>query len=782
MLHKNTPIQKKLMAVILLTTTLALLVSGLGFITFEIITIRGNMMRALETRANIIAPNIQNSLLRREPAAANAVLSGLQKDPRMISACVFDDAGRLFGRYPATAPDDAFPRSPDEAADHFGRDFVTAVSPVLLDGRQLGTIYLKSNLSALTERYSGYAMISATILLFSLLTAFFVSKALQKQISLPILTLADTARAVSEHGDYSVRATKHGADELGLLTDTFNHMLARIQEQNRGLRQLAAIIEATDDGIISKTLDGIITSWNPGAEKLFGYRADEVMGKSVIMIIPQELVHEEAEILKRLTRGESIEHFETVRLRKDGSRLNISASISPIKDASGNVVSISKIARDITAQKRAEAQIQQLNADLEQRVIARTAELQAANRELQHSRAELKSIFESLPGLYLVLTPELEIVSVSDAYLNATMTTRAGILHRNLFDVFPDNPADKNADGVSNLRASLDRVKQNGTADTMAIQKYDVRRPDGVFEERYWSPINSPVFGADREIKYIVHRVEEVTEFMRRKGQMASNGNAALSARVQQMEAEIFQSSQKLQATNQQLEAANKELEAFSYSVSHDLRAPLRAVDGFSQAVEEDYAAQLPEEGRRYLKTIRQGAQRMGRLIDDLLTFSRLSRKPMLPQAVNMDTLVAEVWEEFGAVNDGRQIQFHRDPLPSCLGDRALLRQVWTNLLANARKYTGQRDVAEIAVGCTLQDGEPVYFIRDNGAGFDMQYADKLFGVFQRLHHAHEFEGTGVGLAIVQRIIHRHGGRIWAESAPDQGAAFYFTIQTEKTA
>jgi len=594
--------------------------------------------------------------------------------------------------------------------------------------------------------------------------------------------LADTARAVSEHGDYSVRATKHGADELGLLTDTFNHMLARIQEQNRGLRQLAAIIEATDDGIISKTLDGIITSWNPGAEKLFGYRADEVMGKSVIMIIPQELVHEEAEILKRLTRGESIEHFETVRLRKDGSRLNISASISPIKDASGNVVSISKIARDITAQKRAEAQIQQLNADLEQRVIARTAELQAANRELQHSRAELKSIFESLPGLYLVLTPELEIVSVSDAYLNATMTTRAGILHRNLFDVFPDNPADKNADGVSNLRASLDRVKQNGTADTMAIQKYDVRRPDGVFEERYWSPINSPVFGADREIKYIVHRVEEVTEFMRRKGQMASNGNAALSARVQQMEAEIFQSSQKLQATNQQLEAANKELEAFSYSVSHDLRAPLRAVDGFSQAVEEDYAAQLPEEGRRYLKTIRQGAQRMGRLIDDLLTFSRLSRKPMLPQAVNMDTLVAEVWEEFGAVNDGRQIQFHRDPLPSCLGDRALLRQVWTNLLANARKYTGQRDVAEIAVGCTLQDGEPVYFIRDNGAGFDMQYADKLFGVFQRLHHAHEFEGTGVGLAIVQRIIHRHGGRIWAESAPDQGATFYFTIQTEKTA
>jgi PAS domain S-box-containing protein len=226
-----------------------------------------------------------------------------------------------------------------------------------------------------------------------------------------------------------------------------------------------------------------------------------------------------------------------------------------------------------------------------------------------------------------------------------------------------------------------------------------------------------------------------------------------------------------------ELEAANKELEAFSYSVSHDLRAPLRAVDGFSQAVLEDYGTQLPGEGRHYLQTIREGAQRMGVLIDDLLTFSRLSRLPLNKARVSMGELAREAFEELKGQQNGRKIDIRIGDLAPCEGDPALLKQVWMNLLSNAIKYTRKQDAAIVDVGSRQEKNENVYFVCDNGAGFDMRYANKLFGVFQRLHRTDEFEGTGVGLAIVQRVIHRHGGRIWAEAAVDRGASFYFTMR-----
>lgn len=225
-----------------------------------------------------------------------------------------------------------------------------------------------------------------------------------------------------------------------------------------------------------------------------------------------------------------------------------------------------------------------------------------------------------------------------------------------------------------------------------------------------------------------------------------------------------------------ELEATNKELEAFSYSVSHDLRAPLRAVDGFSQAVLEDYGQQLPAEGRHYLDTIRQGAQRMGTLIDDLLTFSRLSRLPLIKQEINTAKLVGDILEELCSHQKGRQIEKRIGDLPPCHGDPALLKQVWINLLSNALKYTNKREQPVIEIGSTLDNGDVAYFVADNGVGFDMQYAHKLFGVFQRLHRAEEFEGTGVGLAIVQRVVNRHGGRIWAKAEPERGASFYFTL------
>lgn len=226
-----------------------------------------------------------------------------------------------------------------------------------------------------------------------------------------------------------------------------------------------------------------------------------------------------------------------------------------------------------------------------------------------------------------------------------------------------------------------------------------------------------------------------------------------------------------------ELELSNSQQESFSYSVSHDLRAPLRAIDGFSRIIMDEFIADLPIEAKGYMERICSNVQRMSTLIDDLLTFSRLGRQPLAKRRVESTTLIHELlMEELRDEQEGRPVELIISDLPPCEADPQLIRQVFLNLLSNALKYTRRCDLARIEVGTEYRDGKNVYYVKDNGAGFDMRYMDKLFGVFQRLHDKHEFEGTGVGLAIVQSIINRHGGDIWAEAEVGKGATFYFTI------
>lgn len=232
----------------------------------------------------------------------------------------------------------------------------------------------------------------------------------------------------------------------------------------------------------------------------------------------------------------------------------------------------------------------------------------------------------------------------------------------------------------------------------------------------------------------------------------------------------------KVEGAKSLIESANKELEAFSYSVSHDLRAPLRAISGFSQAVMEDYAPRLDDEGKRYLGLIQENAHRMGRLIDDLLTFSRLGRQQMSESEIDMEALAKSVFDELRAQEPDRKIKFTIRSAPPVFGDAPMIRQVLANLLSNAVKFTRTREKASIEFGYFPELGEGAYYVKDNGVGFDMQYVGKLFGVFQRLHSISEFEGTGVGLALVNRIVARHGGRAWAEGKVNQGATLYFTL------
>ncbi|HVO39372.1 MAG TPA: PAS domain S-box protein, partial [Spirochaetia bacterium] len=276
--------------------------------------------------------------------------------------------------------------------------------------------------------------------------------------------------------------------------------------------------------------------------------------------------------------------------------------------------------------------------------------------------------------------------------------------------------------------------------------------------------------GETRHVEMSVALVKDAGGVPRTMGQLVDiTDRTRAEAEIRRLNAEL---EQRVRDRTAELEAAAKELEAFSYSVSHDLRAPLRSMSGFARILLQDHAAELTADASRFLTTIYDTARQMGQLIDDLLTFSRLNRQPLVRQECSMEGIVRQALDALGDELAGRSVEVTMDALPRCSGDSSLLRQVWVNLLSNAFKYTRRCDHARVQIGCAVQSRETVYFVRDNGVGFDMRYADKLFGVFQRLHRDDEFEGTGIGLAIVKRIVTRHGGRVWAESAPDAGACF----------
>lgn len=683
------------------------------------------------------------------------------------------------------------------------------------------------------------------------------------------------------------------------------------------------------------------------------------------------------------------------------------------------------------------------------------------------SKVDFQALFQSVPDLYIILSSDLTIVAVSDAYAKATMTKREEILGRGLFEIFPDNPQDPAADGVLNLRASLASVLKSRSAHAMPLQKYDIRKPNGSFEARYWSPLNSPVLNEQKEVEYIIHRVEDVTDIVRlQKEQEEKNKvetdlrlcidemqvkitkrsleleklNAQLEAKVeertrslaasekkyretldnmlegvqiigfdwryiyvnkalskhakyfkeeligytmmqkypgientelfevlkkcmkeripQQLETEFLfpdgtsawfelsiqpvpdglfilsleissrrQAAEKLNRLNEELEqkvrqrtsqltalneelqgyiqrvkeseekyrilfdsidegyciiemifdeqqkpvdyrflvingaferqtglrdavgrrmrefapeheahwfetygkialtgesmrfenraeqlkrwydvyafrfgdprnmqvailfnditerktteeqllAVNKELEAFSYSVSHDLRAPLRAISGFANILRKEYGQKLDGDATRLLGVVQDNAAKMGALIDDLLSFSRLGRKEIQKTTVEMKRLAENACEELnaaGLMNTRIQI----GELCPVQADYTLMNQVFINLISNAIKYSSKSESPVVEISSEKVNGEAIYSVKDNGVGFDMKYAHKLFGVFQRLHRVDEFEGTGVGLAIVQRIIHKHGGKTWAQAEPGKGATFYFSL------
>jgi len=487
---RDWPIKRKITAMLLVISGLVLLLTSAAFVTYEVVTNRETIRIQLATRSRILAANSTAALAFANEADATELLGALKYDPHIIAAALYGQDGRVLASYPVGAAADLIP-APQPDGYRFEGGRLVGFTPVAQgENRRLGTLFIASDTKAVSDALRLSGVIAIGVLAIALLAAYALAAGMQGWISGPILALAETATVVSTRQDYAVRAPKLGEDELGTLTDAFNQMLGRIEDQDRELRRHAT--------------------------------------------------------------------------------------------------------------------------DLEQRVEARTHELSERNETLRRNAAELL--------------------------------------------------------------------------------------------------------------------------------------------------------------------AANQELDAFAYSVSHDLRAPLRSIDGFSQILLEDYGAQLDEAGQDSLRRVRTASQRMATLIDDLLKLARVTRVEMRTERVDLSAMAQDIVADLQRTDSARQVECTIAPGLEARADPPLVRVVLDNLLRNSWKYTAKQPRPRVEFGSTEANGGRAFMVRDNGAGFDMKYMDKLFGVFQRLHSASEFEGTGVGLATVRRIITRHGGRIWAEGAVDQGATFYFTL------
>jgi PAS domain S-box-containing protein len=512
-----------------------------------------------------------------------------------------------------------------------------------------------------------------------------------------------------------------------------------------------AIFNSANFSSIATDTNGIIQIFNVGAERMLGYTAAEAVNTITAADLhdPQELIAQAAAVsiefatpiapgfdamVFKAARGiEDI--YELTKVRKDGSRFPAVVSVTALRDAHEAIIGYLLIGTDNTARQEVEEE----RKKLEQR--------------LRDQQFYTRSLIESNIDALMATDPRGIIIDVNKQTEALTGCTRDELIGAPFKNYFTD---------ASRAEAGIKRVLTEGR-----VTNYELtaRARDGTLTVVSY---NATTFhDRDRRLQGVFAAARDVTELKR------------FEQTVQQNEIQRMRDAEHAKA----LAVVNQELEAFSYSVSHDLRAPLRHIHGYVEMLQRATDGQLSDKAKRYLTTITDASVEMGQLIDDLLAFARLGRAEIRGTSVQLGDVVQDVIRGLEMAINGRPIVWHIAPLPPVVGDASLLKQVLTNLVGNAVKYSRTRDPATIEIGCAgEEDGRVVLFVRDNGVGFDMQYAHKLFGVFQRLHRPEEFEGTGIGLATARRIVARHGGRVWAEGAINEGATFYFTLERSPSA
>jgi signal transduction histidine kinase/HAMP domain-containing protein len=590
---QNTPIRRKLMMILMITSGVVLLLTCGAFFGYELLTFKDRTFQSLATLGEVIASNSTASLAFDNEADAAEVLSALKARPQIVAAALYDRNGKLFARYPATLPLDSLRASPDSDGFRDEHSQLIGYLPVVQgDNYRLGTLYLSSTKQATYDRLIRYAWLAAAVLVVSLAVAYLLSTMLQGHISRPLLAMAETAHAVSKRGDYSVRATKAGEDELGLLTDAFNQMLDQIETQNRTIREsherLHLALKASGVGTWNLDIADNHITLDEFANPLFGYPAGEYTA--------------------------AFDLFLTMIHRADRAR-------------------VEQEMRDVSA---------------------------------------------------------------------------AGGSYEGSFRVV---------------------------------------WPDGIVRDL--SARGKVIPGTDRALARMTGVFWDITE------------RKLAEARLNRLLVE--------------LERSNKELELFAYVASHDLQEPLRMVSSYTQLLERRYSDKLDDDAREFIGYAVDGANRMQRLINDLLEFSRVSTRGKPPERTDVAEVLGNVRLNLSVAIEETGALVTNDLMPVVRADAGQLGQLLQNLVGNGIKFRNGGN-PQVHVRAVENEDHWEFSVRDNGIGIEQQYFDRIFVIFQRLHTKGDYPGTGIGLALCKRIIERHGGKIWVESKPAEGSTFFFTI------
>ncbi len=624
------------------------------------------------------------------------------------------------------------------------------------------------------------ATVTLAVTLVALVVAVGLVTLFVSQIVRPIVKLAAAARAISA-GDLSQRVEIASRDEIGELAAAFNLMseqLARMwadlahqvddleaarAAQYESEQQVRSIFESTPLGLCMYELRDpnrlVFAGANPSAEKILSIDQNILIGQAMEEVFPWMAGTEALERYKEVARQGQI--WKTEQNMKGGALKDSIFEIRAFQTMPGKMV----IAfQDITERKQAESQLHERAARLE--LVARVGQQTTAILDLGELLRRAVHLIGDIFHYYNVI---IRLVEDDRLILRtATLPAFAPLENVHWHPVGPGSITGWVAEKGEPLLVP----------DVSQEERYAVVMADLQTRSELAVPIKSKgvvigVLDVQSIERNAFSTADEFTLQIVADQLAIAIENARLYERVQNYAAEL---EQRVTERTAELAAVNKELETFAYSVSHDLRAPLRSIDGFSQAILEDYYDRLDAEGQDFLRRVRTASQRMSQLIDDLLDLSRLSRGEMHREAVDLSALVHQIAQEHQAQEPTRRVEWVIADAVTGYGDARLLQAALENLIGNAWKFTRKKPVARIEFGYTEIGGQQTYFVQDNGAGFDMTYMHKLFGAFQRLHSDDEFEGTGVGLATVQRIVHRHGGQVWARSIVDQGATFYFTL------
>jgi PAS domain S-box-containing protein len=737
-LFRDMPIKQKLLAIIMSVTAAALLLSGLGIVIADSVLFRSGMQRDISALAEIVADNSTAALAFDDPRTATQTLGSLRARPHLVAACIYRPNGAVFATYVRPGASTGCPAGNASDQMLFTGAGLMVRRPIALNQRRIGTLVLLYDLGEISERARLYGQTVLIILLVSSLIAFLLSSRLRAIIAEPISGLANAARRVSETRDYSIRARKVSEDELGALADGFNEMLTRIQSQDSELRKallaqeaalrksqeirdsLRTTLASIGDAVISTDANGRVVFVNPVAQSMLALAEGDIVDKhldEVFQIVNEfsraSVVSPVAEVLRHGKIVGMANH--TILLAKDGREIPIDDSGAPIRDESGAIQGTVLVFRDVTARRRADETSRLLAS------IVQSSDDAIFSKNLNGIVTSWNSGAERIFGF-----PAKDIIG------------------QPISVIFPPDRSDELA-GIMQRIGHGERIEHYQT-----IRR--TKNGERLNVSLTISPMQDPlgrITGASVISRDITEQVQ------------AADRLAKLNA--------------DLQRSNQVLALTNQDLERFAFIASHDLQEPLRMITAYSQLLIKSYPGEFDSKASIFVDNIVDGTTRMRDLLSDLLAYTEIRNPDEEPmESVDLNVVVENVRQNLKASIDESGAVVTSDRLPVLRAYRAHFEPLFQNLIGNAIKY---RDAQSPRIHVSVQkaDGELRFTVSDNGIGIDPEYHQQIFEVFRRLH-GKKIPGTGVGLAICQRVVERYGGRIWVESKYGEGSTFLFTL------